>query len=143
MKQNLINDVVQGMLLYLDNAQNEKLQEILQYTLANYEVSEKQQQEKHAEQNFVELFLSAKRIEGCSEKSLKILQSNYWSYACEIQKYVKHIVTDDIRGYLTAYQEKRRSSKVIIDNIHKYAVFISCSLVFYGVSCYNIFTVIL
>lgn len=77
MKQNLINDVVQGMLPYLNNAQNEKLQEILQYILANYEVSEKQQQEKHAEQNFVELFLSAKRIEGCSEKSLKILQSNY------------------------------------------------------------------
>ena len=71
MKQNLINDIVQGMLPYLNNAQNEKLQEVLQYVFADYEVKEKQKQEKTSKQNFVELFLSAKRIEGCSEKSLK------------------------------------------------------------------------
>ena len=71
MKQNLIKDVVQRMLPYLNNAQNEKLQEVLQYTFANYDVTENKQQEKISEQNFVELFLSAKRVEGCSEKSLK------------------------------------------------------------------------
>ena len=70
MKQDLIKDVIQGMLPYLNNAQNEKLQEVLQYTLAKYEVTEKQKQEKTSERDFVELFLSAKRIEGCSEKSL-------------------------------------------------------------------------
>ena len=70
-KQDLIKDVIQGMLPYLNNAQNEKLQEVLKYTLANYEVTENQSKEKYSEQNYVELFLSAKRIEGCSEKSLK------------------------------------------------------------------------
>lgn len=39
MKQDLIKDVVQGMLPYLNNAQCERLQEVLQYTLAKYEVS--------------------------------------------------------------------------------------------------------
>ena len=43
MKQNLINDIVQGMLPYLNNAQNEKLQEVLQYVFADYEVKENQQ----------------------------------------------------------------------------------------------------
>jgi len=38
-KQNLIKDVIQGMLPYLNNAQNEKLQEVLRYTLAKYEVN--------------------------------------------------------------------------------------------------------
>ena len=71
MKQDLIKDVIQGMLPYLNNAQNEKLQEVLRYTLAKYEVTENQNKEKYSEQNYVELFLSAKRIEGCSEKSLK------------------------------------------------------------------------
>lgn len=71
MKQEFIKDVVQGMLPFLNNAQSEKLQEVLQYSIAKYEVTEKQQQEKRSEQDFVELFLSAKRIEGCSEKSLK------------------------------------------------------------------------
>ena len=32
MKQNLITDVIQGMLPYLNNAQYEKLQEVLQHT---------------------------------------------------------------------------------------------------------------
>ena len=66
MKQDLIRDVIQGMLPFLNNAQNEKLQEVLHYTLAKYEVTEKQNQENNSEQNYVELFLSAKRIEGCS-----------------------------------------------------------------------------
>ena len=119
MKQNLIKDVIQGMLPYLNNAQNEKLQEVLQYTLANYEVTEKQQQGKNSEQDFVELFLSAKRIEGCSEKSLKYYNATIKAMLTELQKDVKHIVTDDVRKYLTEYQEKKKSSKVTIDNIRR------------------------
>ncbi len=119
MKQNLINDIVQGMLTYLNNAQNEKLQEVLQYVFADYEVREKQKQGKISKQNFVELFLSAKRIEGCSEKSLKYYKATIEAMLDELQKDVKHIVTDDIRGYLTEYQEKKKSSKVTIDNIRR------------------------
>ena len=62
MKQDFIKDVIQGMLPYLNNAQNEKLQEVLKYTLAKYEVTENQNKEKYSELNFVELFLSAKRM---------------------------------------------------------------------------------
>ena len=112
MKQDLIKDVIQGMLPYLNNAQNEKLQEVLKYTLANYEVTENRSKAKHSEQNYVELFLSAKRIEGCSEKSLKYYKATIEAMLCELKKDVKHIVTDDIRGYLTEYQEKKKSSKV-------------------------------
>ena len=119
MKQDLIKDVIQGMLPYLNNAQNEKLQEILQYTLVKYNVTENKQQEKTTEQNFVELFLSAKRIEGCSEKLLKYYKATIDAMFNELQKGVKHIVTDDIRRYLTQYQEKKRSSKVTIDNIRR------------------------
>ena len=119
MKQDLIKDIVQGMLPYLNNAQNEKLQEVLQYTLASYDVTESKQQKKTSEQNFVELFLSAKRIEGCSEKSLKYYKSTIEAMLDELKKNVKRIVTDDIREYLTEYQEKKKSSKVTIDNIRR------------------------
>ena len=70
MKQDLIKDVIQGMLPYLNNAQNEKLQEVLQYSLAKYEVTENQNKEKYSELNFVELFLSAKRIEAAPRNLL-------------------------------------------------------------------------
>ena len=96
MKQDLIKDVVQGMLPYLNNAQSEKLQEVLKCSLAKYEVTENQNKENNSEQNFVELFLSAKRIEGCSEKSLKYYKATIEAMLDELQKEVKHIVTDDI-----------------------------------------------
>ena len=119
MKQDLVKDVIQGMLPYLNNAQNEKLQEILQYTLVKYDVTENKQQKKPSVQDFVELFLSAKRIEGCSEKSLKYYKATIDDMFSELQKDVKYIVTDDIRRYLTQYQEKKKSSKVTIDNIRR------------------------
>lgn len=119
MKQDLIKDVILGMLPYLNNAQNEKLQEVLRYTLAKYEVTGNQNKEKYSEQNYIELFISAKRIEGCSEKSLKYYKATIEAMLDELQKDVKHIVTDDIRGYLTEYQEKKKLSKVTIDNIRR------------------------
>lgn len=119
MKQNLIKDVVQEMLPYLNNAQNEKLQEVLRYTLAKYEITDSQNKEENSEQDFVELFLAAKRIEGCSEKSLKYYKATIETMLDELKKDVKHIVTDDIRGYLTEYQEKKKSSRVTIDNIRR------------------------
>lgn len=119
MKQNLITDVVQGMLPYLNNAQSKRLQEVLQCSLVNYEVSENTNQEKGSKQDFVELFLSAKRIEGCSEKSLKYYKSTIVAMLTNLDKGVKYIITDDIRGYLTKYQETNHSSKVTIDNIRR------------------------
>lgn len=119
MKQNLIKDVIQGMLPFLNNAQNEKLQEVLQCALAQYEVTQKKENEKSSEQDFLELFLSAKRIEGCSERSLKYYRATIVAMLKALNKGVKHIITDDIRGYLIEYQKKNNSSKVTIDNIRR------------------------
>ena len=119
MKQNLINEVIQGMLPFLNNAQTEKLQEVMQHTLFNYSVIADKNNNEQLEQNLVELFLSAKRIEGCSEKSLKYYESTILSLLADLGKDVKHIITDDIRTYLTDYQSRKQSSKVTIDNIRR------------------------
>lgn len=119
MKQNLINDVVQGMLPYLNNGQIEKLQEVLHFALFNYQVTQDKEHEENSEQNLVELFLSAKRIEGCSEKSLKYYKTTIETMLFKLQKDVKQIVTDDIRTYLTEYQNSKHSSRVTIDNIRR------------------------
>lgn len=119
MKQNLITDVIQGMLPYLNNAQTERLQEVLQHALFNYEVTKNKNDEEISEQNLVELFLSAKRIEGCSEKTLKYYQSTIQAMLDSVCKSVRYIVTDDIRCYLTEYQAENNSSKVTIDNIRR------------------------
>ena len=119
MKQNLMNEVIQGMLPFLNNGQIERLQEVLQHTLFNYKVVESSSNKELSEQNLVELFLAAKRIEGCSEKSLKYYESTILALLDDLGKDVKHIVTDDIRTYLTEYQARKQSSKVTIDNIRR------------------------
>lgn len=119
MKQNLINQVVQGMLPYLNNAQTEKLQAVVQHALWNYELFPIQSNDEEPQENLVELFLSAKRIEGCSEKSLKYYESTIQAMLDKLEKDVCQIVTDDIRTYLTEYQKQKKSSKVTIDNIRR------------------------
>ena len=119
MEQSFVTDIIQGMLPYLNNAQYEKLQEVLQYTLVNYEITQKQNLGKESKVDLVELFLSAKRVEGCSEKSLKYYKATIDTMLDKLQIDVKHIVTEDIRNYLTEYQERKGSSKVTIDNIRR------------------------
>lgn len=119
MKQELINDIIQKMLPYLNNSQAEKLQTVLEHSLFEYDISKDSNQNQEVDENYVDLFLSAKRIEGCSEKSIKYYGSTINSMIEEIEKNVKYIKTDDIRSYLSSYQEKKNSSKVTIDNIRR------------------------
>lgn len=119
MKQKIVAAVVQGMLPYLNNAQTEKLQEVLLHALWDYDISLSDGKAKKQEQDLLALFLAAKRIEGCSEKSLKYYQATTQAMLDGIGKPIKEIETEDIRQYLTSYQRERHSSRVTIDNIRR------------------------
>ena len=119
MKHNLINDVMQAMLPHLNNAQLEKLQTVMGHILFDYEITAKTESAGTEPLDFIDLFLAAKRIEGCSEKSLKYYRATIEAMLFTIQKDIKHIETEDIRTYLTDYQCKKQSSRVTIDNIRR------------------------
>ena len=123
MKQTFINEVIQGMLPYLDNGQLEELQDVLRQVLFDKEIIEVQKSKPKSQEeengDLVNLFISAKRIEGCSEKSLKYYQVTIETMLTSINKSVKKIITDDLRVYLTNYQASKNSSKVTIDNIRR------------------------
>lgn len=119
MKQNLVNDVMQAMLPYLNNDQLEKLQKVMQYVLFQYEITKTEKNSEDSALNLVDLFLSAKRIEGCSEKSLKYYQTTIQSMLSAVKKDIKQIETEDIRTYLTDYQQQKKSCRVTIDNIRR------------------------
>ena len=70
-------------------------------------------------QKLVESFLYAKRIEGCSEKTIKYYSATIEAMLVTVDKGVRHIHTDDLRAYLTNYQENHGSSRVTIDNIRR------------------------
>ena len=120
MTQNLISDVLQLMLPHLDNAQSMQLQQVLEQVLFHYEVSQKSGMTEDGDQDeLVKKFLAAKRIEGCSEKTLKYYQTTIETMFKEIPKGARHIQTEDLRSYLTEYQSKNGSSRVTIDNIRR------------------------
>ena len=119
MKEELLQDIMQGMLPFLNNAQLQKLQEVIQFNLTAYEVEKVSESTKHSEQNFIELFIAAKRIEGCSEKSLKYYNATISAMVSAVDKEIRHIETEDVRRYLTEYQTKNRCSKVTTDNVRR------------------------
>ena len=119
MKQKIIEEIVQQMLPYLDNAQLQKLREVLEHSLYNYDVSGKATDIQDDSRKLIDSFVYAKRIEGCSEKTLKYYRTTIEAMVEAIDKGVRHMQTDDLRAYLTEYQEKHGSSRVTIDNIRR------------------------
>lgn len=121
MKKELINEVLRQMLPHLNNAQSEQLKKVLEHTFYDCEIIENKKEFDTLKSNshLAELFISSKRIEGCSEKSLKYYESTISAMVNDVGKDIKCVDTDDLRTYLTNYQQQRNSSKVTIDNIRR------------------------
>ena len=68
---------------------------------------------------YVELFLAAKKLEGCSERSLRYYASTLTRFSAEIAKPAHDVTTDDIRDYLASYSGDGRVGKTTIDNIRR------------------------
>lgn len=120
MKDELISEVVQRMLPYLDNKQLVNLQNNLNQVLQRYDVELiKGGNSENDNQELVKKFISAKRVEGCSEKTLKYYLATIEVMTSSLEKDVRTIQTEDLRKYLTDYQTQKGSSKVTIDNIRR------------------------
>jgi site-specific recombinase XerD len=122
MKEQIILTITQEMLPYLDNAQLLQLQKVLERTLWNVEIAEndgKTNTPDMSNDEFLTAFISAKRIEGCSEKTLKYYRSTISKLISDTDKHITHITTDDLREYLAEYQKDSTCSKSNIDNIRR------------------------
>ena len=70
-------------------------------------------------QEHVEAFLSAKRLEGCSERSLRYYANTLARFNEAVAKPVNEISTDDIRDYLTGYAREGKVCKATVDNVRR------------------------
>ena len=119
MKEQLITEVQQQMLPYLNNEQLQKLREAMEYCLHGMEIITTDHPQTQEQPDAISAFIVAKRIEGCSEKTLNYYQKTIDSMVTGIGKTPAQITTDDLRRYLTEYQVQRKSSRVTIDNIRR------------------------
>ena len=118
MKNAIKQEVLQRMMSLLDNAQAKMLEHTLEVVLSKY-MEDKQDADEISSQQLLQKFLEAKRIEGCSEKTLTYYQNTVNRMLTETGKEVTHIMTEDLRTYLTDYQKEKNLSRVTIDNVRR------------------------
>lgn len=119
MKQELVNEVLQQMLQCMDNAQIKHLEKVLKHTLFYYDVQRNDSTDNKESVDLETAFIAAKRIEGCSEKTLRYYKKTIDTMLERIGKEIIHISTDDLRKYLTNYQMEKGLSKVTVDNVRR------------------------
>ena len=123
MKNQIIQSIMQDMNNHLSNSQKEKLNQILNihlgilsetnlsssvantYTVSNHEITQ--------------CFLSSKKLEGCSDKTLTYYNNTIQHMFDELNLSINSITTDNLRRYLSNYQDIHQSSKVTIDNMRR------------------------
>ena len=118
MKDIIKQDVVQRLLPLLNNEQIKALDHTLEVVLDKY-LENKTDNDEISNLELLQKFLEAKRIEGCSEKTLAYYQNTINRMFAYIGKEVTHIMTEDLRTYLTDYQKQNTLSRVTIDNVRR------------------------
>lgn len=123
MKEQLTTEITRQMLPYLDNAQMEQLLEVLSHCFWGVQITPDldavQLKEKETNAELLEMFISAKRVEGCSEKTLKYYKVTLVRLFDVMDMHVTHMKTDDLRNYLSDYQQTSQCTKANIDNIRR------------------------
>ncbi|AGX41476.1 site-specific tyrosine recombinase/integron integrase [Clostridium saccharobutylicum] len=114
----LINEIEQEISNILNNIQMEELHKVLVNSLGRLE-SNKEKLYSEKEMDYLSIFICAKQVEGCSEKSIKYYKSTIENMLKIIEKNIKYITTEDLREYLADYQKKSLCSKVNLDNIRR------------------------
>lgn len=109
MNESQINWVLQQMQSHLDCTQ----MKLLGTTLHNVAAIDSEPS------NLLDLFLSAKEVEGCSPKTIVYYERTIVQMSDALDKPYTKITTDDLRQYLGAYERERNVGKVTIDNIRR------------------------
>ena len=120
--EDILNDIVSGIKDVLSDEQMKQVSSSIKDVLAKYEINKRTSNEERREKENTELldtFLSAKKIEGCSDKTIHYYQSSIDKLLNGLSKCIKEICTNDIRRYLAEIQEENNLSKVTIDNLRR------------------------
>ncbi|PNP96465.1 integrase [Hoylesella timonensis] len=122
MKEKIIENILAEMSDILDTRQQARLREVLKTAFEQVVMMPAESEEQQREQangELLQAFISAKKIEGCSDKTLCYYQSSIEALLRSEQKRIGELETNDIRSYLARYQEERGSSRVTIDNLRR------------------------
>lgn len=117
MKNELINTIEQAMAATLTIDQQRLLHQVLQESMEQVTVTPADNQ--HRNDDLLSAFVAAKRVEGCSDRTIHYYETTLRKVLAAIPKPIPAITTDDLRRYLDQYQQQSHAGKVTIDNIRR------------------------
>lgn len=110
-----IVSILNEMSEHLSISQMRKLQEVMLRIFSDKETENK----SVSNSEFLALFLEAKRVEGCSVRTIEYYRVTIEKMLQKITTTVRKISTEDIRQYLSEYQQINNCSKVTVDNVRR------------------------
>ncbi|MBD5206889.1 MAG: tyrosine-type recombinase/integrase [Bacteroidales bacterium] len=122
MKDSIIDGVIAQMNDTLSPTQLFELRRVMELALNDYEIVVApchKERTKQANDELLNSFISAKRIEGCSEKTLNYYHNTIQTWLANVSIELHDVTTNDIRCYLSEFQAKNNSSKITVDNIRR------------------------
>lgn len=115
----LKNRILDNIKPYMVKKYRKDILKALDDSFVNIEIKEIYEGNPISNLDALDLFLSSKRIEGCSERSLLYYSSVLKSMFKKVTKNYLVIDTEDIRNYLSMYKEKNDISRITIDNVRR------------------------
>lgn len=123
MKTQLTQEICNKMIPHLTSEQLAILENSLLEVFTSHQIPEDSNslspKDQHQNSTLINLFIAAKKIEGCSENTLKYYSNTLNKMIASVQKNICKIETNDLRLYLSNYQNSHNSSKTTLDNIRR------------------------
>ena len=124
LKTEVIINITNDMAILLTEYQLEKLRKSLQENLEKIEMSvitdEKEKLEiKETNENYINSFISAKEVEGCSPRTIKYYREIIEKIILKLDKAIEEITTEEIRKYLSEYKDNNKCNSITIDNLRR------------------------
>lgn len=108
-------EIINDMADVLNAAQLKRLQEVLLKRL----VKDEPEKKKISNQEYLNKFLEAKKIEGCSERTIKYYKLTVEQLLKKVLHPIRKVTTEQMREYLVDYQKINNCGKTTIDNVRR------------------------
>lgn len=108
-------EIINDMAEVLNTAQLKRLQEVLLKHL----VGGRPTKQKINNSEFLQRFLEAKKIEGCSERTIQYYRTTVNKLLSKVTQPIRKVTTEDMREYLVDYQKVNNCGKTTIDNVRR------------------------
>ena len=122
MKEKMILEISNAMAEVLSVDQIAQLNGVLLKVISKYNISVDEENSHATEdtnENLLLSFLSAKQVEGCSVPTVRYYGNTIRQLFKTMPKRVTEYTTEDIRAYLAVFQQKRKASRVTVDNVRR------------------------